>query len=129
MLEETSGDKNSLPGVILLAHGSPDPEAAQETHELRDALSALRPDWRFDVAFLNHEPKLDHAVESLMTMGCTHIRILPLLVFKGKHLREDIPALVSTLRSRLPKLPLELQPHLSQLPGFREILLRTLENS
>src|SRR3954466_14597007 len=120
---------NSLPGAVLLAHGSSEPEAASELKELCRHLSEARPDRRFTPAFLNQEPKLEQAVEALLAQGCNPIRVLPLLVFKGKHLLEDVPRQIAVLRSRHPGLSLELEPHLSILPGFGEILLAALEKT
>ena len=95
--------------------------------ELCHALSVLQAGWHFTEAFLNQDPKLDQAVDYLRDRGCTDIRILPLLVFKGKHTLVDIPNQVAALRLKYPGLNLELELHLSRLPGFKEILLQGLE--
>ena len=123
-----SRDNNSLPGVILLAHGSSEPEAAEEIRELCKELSTMKPQWRFTEAFLNQEPKLTAALEALILKGCDSITVLPLLVFKGKHTLEDIPNQVEALRFQHPGLTIRLESHLSRLSGFREVLLQTLEN-
>ncbi len=121
-------DNNSLPGVVLLAHGSSDPETGSELRELCGILGAARPGCRFEPAFLNQDPGLEQAVAMLVSEGRKSLRILPLLVFKGKHVLEDIPRRVEDLRTLHAGIELELEPHLSRLPGFGEMILRTLEN-
>ena len=119
---------NSLPGVILLGHGSREPEAESEIRDLCAALSKSKPGWRFEHAFLNQEPQLDQAVEALISLGCNRIQVLPLLVFKGKHILEDIPNAVENLRTQHPEIVFQLKPHLSRLPGFKDLILKELNS-
>ena len=98
-----------------------------EIRELCRQLSGVKTDWLFTEAFLNQEPRLDQAVENLREKGCTEIRVLPLLVFKGKHTLEDIPNQVAALRLKYPDVNLELELYLSRLAGFNEMLLHTLQ--
>ena len=114
---------NSLPGVILLAHGSREPETEIELRELCRNLAESKKDSRFEIAFLNQEPKLDQALDSLVSQGCAQVRILPLLVFTGRHLREDIPNQINELRSKHANVNIELEPHLYRLSGFANLLL------
>jgi sirohydrochlorin ferrochelatase len=72
---------------------------------------------------------MEEAVESLISQGCDSVYVLPLLVFKGKHTLEDIPAQIKALRSKHPGLPIDVEPHLSRLPHFRDVLLHALENT
>jgi len=114
---------NSLPGVILLAHGSREPETEMELRELCRNLAESKKDLRFEIAFLNQEPKLEHAFEKLVSQGSFQVRIVPLLVFTGRHLREDIPNQIKELRSIRPDVKIELEPHLYRLPGFADVLM------
>lgn len=124
----TFDGNNSLPGVILLGHGSSEPEAGLEIHELCTTLSEFKPGWRFEHAFLNQEPKLDQAVKVLISLGCRRIHVVPLLVFKGKHILEDIPNSVENLRTRHPEIVFQLQPYLSRLSGFKDLILKELDS-
>ncbi len=122
-----SRDNNSLQGAILLAHGSSEPEAAAEILDLCQTLSQAKPNRRFEAAFLNQEPKLDSAVSALISLGCRRIQILPLLVFRGKHVLEDIPKNVEILRVKHPEILFELKPYLSRLPDFKDLILNELD--
>ncbi len=109
-------------GVVLLAHGSRDPEAESEAQELCRQLAASQPNWVFTAAYLNREPALSPAVDELCRRGCVRIEVFPLLVFQGKHAREDLPVLVQAERTRLPQMRFGLHPHLTRQPGFTAFL-------
>lgn len=115
-----------LPGAVLLGHGSSAPGAEAEIRALVAALSLAEPEWRFAHAFLNQEPSLEAAVGGLAKAGCSVIRVLPLLVFTGKHVREDIPNEIERLRGIHPFIHFELEPYLSRLPGFSSLVLEGL---
>jgi sirohydrochlorin cobaltochelatase len=116
-------------GAVLLGHGSRDPGTEAEIRELCAALVAVAPDRCFAHAFLNQEPGLDVAVNALIAAGCHHIRVLPLLVFTGRHMIEDVPAEIARLRALHPAVSIELEPHLFRLPGFSALLADTLNKA
>lgn len=115
-----------LQGAVLLGHGSREPGTEAEIRELADTLRHAAPAWHFTHAFLNQEPKLDGAVEALAREGCRTIRVLPLLVFTGRHMLEDVPAEITRLRALHPETDIRLERHLYRLPGFAALLAQTL---
>lgn len=119
---------NSLPGVILLGHGSREAETGNEIRELCVALSNSKPGWRFEHAFLNQDPKVDYAAQTLISLGCSRIQVLPLLVFMGRHLLQDIPEAVEDLRKQHPKIVFEIKPYLSKMDGFKDLISKELES-
>jgi sirohydrochlorin cobaltochelatase len=115
--------------AVLLGHGSREPSTEVEIRDLAAAMGSISPEWRFTHAFLNQEPKLDSAVDALATAGATRIKVLPLLVFTGKHILEDVPQEIEHLRARHPAITFELVPHLSRLSGFTGMLADVLNES
>lgn len=115
-----------ISGAVLLGHGSREPGTEAEIKALCTALAETSPTRRFAHAFLNQEPRLETAVESLVAEGCGRIQVLPLLVFTGRHMIEDVPAEISRLRARHPGVRLDLEPYLFRLPGFAALLADTL---
>jgi sirohydrochlorin cobaltochelatase len=116
-------------GAVLMGHGSREPGTEAEIRALCATLAAASPEQRFAHAFLNQEPKLEVAVNSLIAAGCTRIRILPLLVFTGRHMIDDVPAEITRLRTLHPAVTFELEPYLFRLPGFAELLAKTLNTA
>jgi sirohydrochlorin cobaltochelatase len=113
-------------GAILLGHGSREPGTEAEIKALCAQLASAAPDRIFAHAFLNQEPKLEFAAEQLVAAGCTNVRVLPLLVFTGRHMIADVPAEIEHLRTRHPGVTFELEPYLFRLPGFADLLADTL---
>ena len=118
-----------LSGAVLLGHGSREPGTQAEILALKAKLAATTPEWRFGHAFLNQEPVLETAVTELVNAGCTRIRVLPLLVFVGKHILEDVPQEIERLQALHPTVHFEREPHLFQLPGFAALLTDVLKES
>ena len=119
----------TVSGVVLLGHGSREPGTATEIKALGEQLAAGNPEWRIEHAFLNQEPHIEHAVKTLVEAGCQHIVVLPLLVFVGKHILEDVPGEIERLQALYPTVRIVREPHLFRLPGFSDLLSNTLKTS
>jgi sirohydrochlorin cobaltochelatase len=96
--------------AILLAHGSPDPRWSASAERVRLALAARRPSLTVALAFLPpSRPDLTTAVGALVRAGHTHVVVLPLFLSSGgKHLRADVPALLTELRAAHPSATLAI---------------------
>lgn len=116
-------------GVVLLGHGSRDPGTAGEMRALSERLAAALPGRLLAPAFLSSEPGLGEAVETLVARGCTSVRVLPLLVFTGRHMAHDVPAELERLRALHPGVTFTLEPHLYRLPGFAALLAARLHDA
>lgn len=118
-------------GIVLLGHGSPEPATSDEMRALRGQVAARLPGQRVVHAFLNQEPRLEAAVEDLIHQGCAAVRVLPVLVFTGRHMAHDVPTEIARLRSRHPDVAIGLDPYLFRQSGFADLLadsLRTPES-
>ena len=122
-------------GVILLGHGSREPGTETEIRALCDDLAARVGDrspaatphrYLFAHAFLNQEPRLEAAAETLVAAGCKHVLIVPLLVFIGRHVIDDVPAALERLRTLHPGVAFAREPHLFRLPGFSDLIADTV---
>lgn len=98
--------------LILLAHGSPDPlwilpvEATAERIRRR-----VPPSYPVLVATLEHGPSLEEAVRTLRDAGHHRIAIVSHFISAGgRHLRRDVPALVTALQQTFTSIALHLAP-------------------
>ncbi len=98
-------------GIILFAHGSRDPlwrapvEAVAAEIIARDDQALVR------CAYLEmSEPELADAAIDLIASGARQIRVFPLFLGAGKHVREDLPGLIAQLRAQHPGVPVQLMP-------------------
>jgi sirohydrochlorin cobaltochelatase len=105
--------------LVLFAHGSRDPDWLKPFEQLREAISRQTPHVAVALAYLEAAtPDLNHCVRSLAADGITAIRVLPLFLAMGKHLRTDIPALAGRIKLDFPDLEIEFLPALGEAPEF-----------
>lgn len=99
------------PAILLLAHGSPDPDWAKAVAGVVSELQARQPDRRIAMATLQPggDAALPTVVDALVADGVTDIAIVALFLSAGgKHVKRDIPERVAALRARHPTIRLVL---------------------
>jgi sirohydrochlorin cobaltochelatase len=85
-------------GLILFAHGSREPEWARPFERIA---ARLRTEFVVELAYLEvMKPTLEQAVASLASKGAQRVRIVPLFLGAGGHVREDLPKLAGAARER-----------------------------
>ncbi len=95
--------------IVLFAHGARDPEWAGPAMRVAAEVQRLRPDVRVQVAFLEFmEPTLGAAVDAAAASGVRQLRVVPLFLAQGGHLKRDVPALIEAARARHPGCSIEL---------------------
>ncbi len=124
----SSPSPSVISGAVLLGHGSREPGTVSEIQALCARMAIDLPDWRFAHAFLNQDPRIEAAAETLVSGGCKRIRILPLLVFTGRHMIEDVPAELEKLRVTHPDVEFTLDPYLFRQHGFAGMLADALKH-
>jgi sirohydrochlorin cobaltochelatase len=96
-------------GLILFAHGARDPRWAEPFERLRAKVQHARPQMPVALAYLESmAPDLDTAVAQLVAAGCERLRVVPLFLGQGGHVRRDLPALVERAGARYAALAIEL---------------------
>ncbi len=71
----------TAPSLILLGHGSHDPQVPQVSHQIREGLLAIRPELDIHVAFLDHcAPSGMQVVKKLVSQGVAEVVFVPLLL-------------------------------------------------
>ncbi len=98
-------------GVILFAHGSRDPLWRRPLEAVAQRMRARTPALQVRCAYLElTEPDLPTTAAELAGLGLTAVRIVPMFLGAGRHVREDLPALVADLRMQHPQVHWDLQP-------------------
>ncbi|HEY5308802.1 MAG TPA: CbiX/SirB N-terminal domain-containing protein [Casimicrobiaceae bacterium] len=96
-------------GLILLAHGARDARWAEPFLRLRAKIAAVRTNTMVELAFLEvMAPNLASAVDAMIAGGCRSLRIVPLFLGQGGHVRDDIPRLIAGVSARHPDVAIEL---------------------
>jgi sirohydrochlorin cobaltochelatase len=105
--------------LVLFAHGSRDPEWVRPFELLRDTVRQQTPHLPVALAYLESAmPDLNLCIRTLAADGVTAVRVLPLFLAMGKHLRSDIPALAARVKQDYPELDIEFLPALGETPEF-----------
>ena len=75
--------------VVLIGHGTRrNANSCKSTYALLDQLKQLRPDLKFEIAFLDQDPEAEAVAQKIDT---PHTVIIPFLISRGPHTTVDIP--------------------------------------
>ena len=113
-----------LPDALLLfAHGARDPRWAEPFRAVAAQVAQAMPEVRVALAFLElMTPDLPTAVNDLAGAGARRVRVVPLFLGQGGHVREDLPRLVDAVRARHPELVVELALAAGEAPAVLDAL-------
>jgi sirohydrochlorin cobaltochelatase len=111
-------------GVILFAHGSRDPEWARPFRRIEKILAGKGIPVR--LAFLEiMKPSLDEVLADL-SGKVTSIRIVPLFLGYGGHIKRDLPDLVAAAN---PKVKVTIEPPVGEQTRVIEAIAETIAGS
>ncbi|MEU5538514.1 sirohydrochlorin chelatase [Streptomyces sp. NPDC020362] len=96
------------PALVLVAHGSRDPRALDTVRALMDRVRQLRPGLPLHLGHIElNEPLLP---DTLAALGDTPAVLVPLLLGRGYHVKQDIPELAAASPART-RVAAPLGPH------------------
>lgn len=108
-------------GILLFAHGSRDPEWARPFERISQELARRLPQAVVCTAYLEFmRPGFDEAVAALAAAGVDSIRVVPLFLGPGGHLKEDLPRLVERAAAARPALDIRLEAPIGEQPEVIE---------
>ena len=111
--------------MILFAHGAREPRWAEPFERLLRRIRGLRPDIEVRLAFLEiMKPELGDSVAELIALGCTGVRIVPVFLGEGGHVRRDLPALIDQLRLQYPGVAITSTLAVGEEPGVLDAIAR-----
>ncbi len=112
-------------GIVLLAHGSRDVRWRAPVEAVARQVADLDPAVQVRCAYLElSQPDLRTATAELVAGGATAVRVVPLFLGMGKHLREDLPRLLEELRALHPQVPVNLARAVGEEPEMLDLLAR-----
>lgn len=111
-------------GIVLFAHGSRDPQWAAPFESIAAELSKA---FLVRLAYLEiMQPPLADAIASLASAGARSIRVIPVFLGAGGHVREDLPRLVAAARSAHPHLEITLEKPVGEQPAVIAAIARAI---
>ncbi len=99
------------PSLILFAHGARDPQWSAPFELVLEQVQAQTPGREALLAYLEFmSPDLPTAVRILASRGQRTIRVVPLFLGPGGHLRKELPVLVAAAAREHPGITIDVAP-------------------
>jgi sirohydrochlorin cobaltochelatase len=114
-------------GIVLIAHGSRDPEWSRPFERIASSLGQKLPAVAVGLAYLEHGVSLDEAVAALLAKGVGAIRVIPLFLGPGGHVKEDLPRLISA--AARPGLKIALEKAIGEQPQVIEAIATAISSA
>jgi sirohydrochlorin cobaltochelatase len=115
--------RNGVAVLILVAHGSRDPNWRASVEHVTESLQADLGRDRVRLAYMDcAPPTLADVVSEAVGAGVAHLRVLPLFLTNEGHVDRDIRPMVEQLRGVHRSADIELLPAVGQHPLFWELL-------
>ena len=112
-----------MTAIVLFAHGSRDPAWQRPMLAVAQRIRDQIPHAWVACAYLElTEPSLSQAVAQAVEEGYLHIRVLPMFLGVGKHVREDLPVLMAQLQHDHPQVRFDLQPPVGEQAAVLDAL-------
>jgi sirohydrochlorin cobaltochelatase len=95
------------PGLVLFAHGARDARWAEPFERLLQRVRSLAPEAEVRLCYLElMQPDLDAAIAELVALDVDSIRVVPVFLGQGGHVRRDLPGLIAAARARFAGTPI-----------------------
>jgi sirohydrochlorin ferrochelatase len=115
--------------LILLAHGSKNPEAVKEVEEMSEVLAKRFPESSICHAYLElARPTLPERLNQVSNQGARSVLVLPLFLSAGSHVTKDVPQMLADARDTYPDVTFRLLPHIGSHPGYFDLVKGIVEN-
>ena len=118
--------KQQVRGLLIVAHGSRQPQANTEVEELTGQMGDVAPRAFDEVAcaFLQMgTPSVPESIDDLVQKGVTEIVLFPYFTAAGTHVCCDLPRLIREAENRHPATTFRMIPHLAAIPGLGRLII------
>ena len=87
--------QNKPSAIVLFGHGARDERWKEPFIKIKELIQTESPHQRVELAFLElMEPNLEAAISQLIDSGIQSIKVVPVFLGQGGHIRKDFPALL-----------------------------------
>ena len=114
-----------MKAIVLFAHGYRDPQWHLPMVAVEERIALSHPDARVACAYLElSTPDLPTAVAGFIAQGVTDIRVIPMFLGVGKHIRHDLPLMMDALKQQHPHIRFECLPAVGEHPELLDLLAK-----
>jgi sirohydrochlorin cobaltochelatase len=114
-----------MKAIVLFAHGSRDPQWHLPMVAVKERIALSHPDALVACAYLElSPPDLSTVVASFHSQGVTEIRVVPMFLGVGKHVRHDLPLMMDEIKSQYPHIHFECMAAVGEHPELLDLLAK-----
>ncbi len=109
-----------MKAILFFCHGSRDPLWRIPFDQIVTEFRAMHATRLCELAFLEFmEPDFVHGVQKLIEQNAKQIRIIPLFLARGSHLRRDLDDLLDQAQLNHPEIEFSLAPAIGEVESIR----------
>ena len=114
--------------LLVVAHGSRREASNDEVRQLCTKLSELNSHYAsISSGFLElAEPSIPDGLRQLIATGAKEITVMPYFLSAGRHVSEDIPEEIETVRQEYPEVSIKLAPYFGAAKGVPQLIIKNL---
>ncbi len=110
--------------ILVVSHGSHSPQTKEEVSRLVEKIKAESKYKFVDFAFLEIEnPDIPRGLKNCIDSGAKKIIVLLNFLNSGRHVDEDIPAIVDKIKAEYPTHTFVISPPIGQHPNIVSLFL------
>ena len=115
-------NRSSADGILLVGHGTRDEVGTAQFFELAGQLSKRVEPVPVEPALLEFaKPTIPEAWRRLVSVGVSHVRVAPLLLFAAGHARQDVPTIIGQCQANDPHLTFDQSRPISRHRSIIEL--------
>lgn len=116
--------------ILLVSHGSRSPKTKEEISALVNILHHRLPQDIIEFAFLEIEsPSIPEGIDRCVAKGASMIIVTLNFLNAGRHVNEDIPAIVQDSTKRYPHIKFTLSRPIGQHPQIPNLFVDLINNA
>lgn len=111
-------------GILILAHGSKRQETEIILNSLVEKVKAKTGEKLVYPAFLQFsEENLEKGIDRLVAAGAKDIKIMPMFLFDGVHVTQDIPNELNEIKIKYPEVSMKMCRHIGDDDKIADIII------
>jgi len=113
-----------MTGILVLAHGSKRYETEKTLNSLVEKVKRITGEELVCPAYLQFsEQNLEVGIKQLVDKGAKVIKVMPMFLFDGVHVTQDIPEELNAIMAALPGITIKMSKHLGDDDRIADIIV------
>jgi len=119
-----------MKAILLVSHGSRSPKTKEEISVLAGLIRQRLPGVIVEYAFLEIEaPNIPQGIDQCVSQGATEIVVTLNFLNAGRHVDEDIPAIVLAAQKKYPQFKFTISKPIGQHPQIPNLFIDLINNA